>query len=375
MQRIRNYGSSLQGYALKCLIEGVEDEAAVSFVDYRPGEVLVKQEATGPAKSGLARTLSKISEYSAVDANIVDRFRFLNHKRIYESRYLPLMGIPTAPNHDQDVDVLVIGSDEVFNCVQSNTNVGYSRDLFGHESPAGAVVSYAASFGNTTLKRIDDFGIRGDLEEDFARFAAISVRDRNSASIVEALTGHSPSVNVDPALAYDFMHREARVPANRQHAGKYVLVYGYSGRLNSDENAALTAYARGIGAKILCIGGVQGCCDKFIDCNPFELLAYFRDAESIVTDTFHGTIFSLINNKPFGTIVRPSTSHGYGNEEKLGFLLETFGVTSQRVSDLTSISETLRNPIDYDAVEARLTRERSKTLDYLTRAMSRGQRQ
>lgn len=369
MQRIRNYGSTLQGYALKRLLLDAEQDAVVSFVDYRPGEVLIKEQASS---SRVARTLAKVREYSSVDASLVDRARFLNHKRTYEARYLPLLGIPALPNYDQDVDVLVIGSDEVFNCVQSNTNVGYSRDLFGHRSPAQKVVSYAASFGNTTLKRIEDFGIRKDLEEDFSRFAAISVRDRNSADIIESLTGDRPVINVDPALAFDYMRREPQIPSRRQHADKYILVYGYSGRLDQSENAALKRYARSIGAKIICIGGVQDCCDLFVDCNPFELLAYFRDAEAVVTDTFHGTIFSMINATPFGTIVRTSTEHGYGNEEKLGFLLTTFGLESRRVADLTSIGDLLSRPIDADGVAQKLTQERTKTREYLTRAVGGG---
>ena len=159
------------------------------------------------------------------------------------------------------------------------------------------------------------------------------MRDENSARIVEALTGQRPMVNVDPVLAYDYMSLESRIPKERQHEGKYVIVYGYGGRLNSEENELLRKYARSIGAEILCFGGVQECCDRFVDCDPFELLAYFRDAEAIVTDTFHGTIFALINNRPFATIIRRSVGHGYGNEEKLGYLLEIFGVSSQRVTD------------------------------------------
>jgi hypothetical protein len=322
--------------------------------------------------SRLTRTLAKVREYNSVDASLVDRARFLNHKRTYETRYLPLLGIPARPNYDQDLDVLVIGSDEVFNCVQANVNVGYARDLFGHLSPARKVVSYAASFGNTTLTRIDEFGIRKDLEEDLNRFAAISVRDRNSAHIIEVLTGERPVINVDPALAFDYMAYESKIPRRRQYEDKYVLVYGYSGRLNQSENEALKRYARGIGAKILCIGGVQGCCDLFVDCNPFELLAYFRDAEAVVTDTFHGTIFSMINARPFGTIVRQSDGRNYGNEEKLGFLLETFDLESRRVADLTDIGDLLSRPIDFGGVAQKLAHERISTLDYLKSAVVKG---
>jgi len=369
MQRIFNYGSSLQAYGLRRLIEGLDNDIEVSFVDYRPGEVLVKDAGAGAPTSQFERALSKVREYSAVDVKLSHKLRFFNHKRTYASRYLPMVGLTPQPNHDLDLDVQVIGSDEVFNCVQSNTNVGYARDLFGHDSPARKTVSYAGSFGNTTLEKIESFGIRADLEEDFARFASISVRDRNSAQIVEELTGHRPVLNVDPALAYDFMRLETRIPAERQHDGRYIIVYGYSGRLNREENQDLKKYARSIDAEILCFGGVQECGDRFIDCNPFELLAYFRDAEAVVTDTFHGTIFSIINERPFGTIIRSTVGHGYGNEEKLGYLLETFGLSSQRVMEMSHLTEILGDEVNYRGVRETLALERIKALDYLQSAI------
>jgi hypothetical protein len=371
MQRIYNYGSSLQAYGLRRLIEGVSDDVEVSFVDYVPGEVLVKDGGGSVPTSKLGRILSKVVEHNAVDASLSDKVRFFNHKRTYGKRYFPMLGIPGDADRDLNLDVQVIGSDEVFNCVQSNSNVGFSRDLFGHGSPARRLVSYAASFGNTTLEKIEAFGIKEDLQEDFARFAAISVRDRNSAEIIQALTDREPVINVDPALAYDYMNLEPRIPRERQAEGKYIIVYGYSGRLGHEENRALKDYARSIGARVLCFGGVQECCDEFIDCNPFELLAYFRDAEAIVTDTFHGTIFSLINNRPFATIIRRSSGHGYGNEEKLGFLLEAFGLSSQKVTDLAQITQNLENDIDYSSVNEILTSERARTREYLDSAILR----
>ena len=369
MHRIFNYGSSLQGYGLRRLIEGLDGDVTVSFVDFKPGEILVTENGARTPTTRFERALRKAREYNEVDARLSDKVRFINHKRTYAARNFPLLGLNEQPNHGRELDVLVIGSDEVFNCVQSNTNVGYSRDLFGHGSSARKTISYAGSFGNTTLEMIDTYGIRKDLAEDFARFESISVRDRNSAQIIEELTGQQPVLNVDPVLAHEFMQLEPRIPSARQHDGKYIIVYGYSGRLTHDENEVLKDYARGIGAEILCFGGVQECCDRFVDCNPFELLAYFRDAEAIITDTFHGTIFAIINNRPFGTIIRPSVGLTYGNEEKLSFLLELFDLTSQRVTDMTQVEEILGNEVDYDAVGETLTGERMRALEYLESAI------
>jgi hypothetical protein len=362
MQRIHNYGSTLQAYSLRRLIEEAFESVDVSFVDYRPGPILIHDSAAPTSR--LSRVVTKVREYNDVKAPLRDRLRFFDHKRAYGDRYFASAGITKKPNYNLDLDCQVIGSDEVFNCVQSNSKVGYSPDLFGRGTPARHLISYAASFGNTTLDKLRAAGIADVVALDLQRFDALSVRDRNSRDIVHKLTGSEPVVHVDPALSYDLM-RDPRVPTGRLHADPYIIVYGYSGRLTPQENAALRVHAKSIGARILTFGGVQECGDAFIECTPFELLAYFRDAAGIVTDTFHGTIFSLINNRPFATIVRASGKLGYGNEEKLGYLLELFEVSSRRLAGADQIEDVLATPPDCGATEALLTRERARTREYL----------
>lgn len=362
MQRIHNYGSTLQAYSLQRLIVAAVPHAQVSFVDYRPGSVII--DSPSSPESRMRRAMSKAREYNKIDVPLKDRVRFLNHKRAYGKRYFPVVGIPPVPNYDLDVDCQVIGSDEVFNCVQVNPNVGYSRDLFGHGTAAKRLISYAASFGNTTLDKIRSFRIDDEIRQDLEQFAALSVRDRNSFEIVSHLIDRPPLVHVDPALAYDLMC-DPRVPQERLHEEPYLIVYGYSGRLTDGENAALRAYARRVGAQILTFGGVQKCGDAFVECSPFELLAFFRDAAAVVTDTFHGTIFSIINHRPFGTIVRPSAGGSYGNEEKLNFLLETFNVSARRLAAPGQIDEVLSTPLDDAAIDTVITSERARAIEYL----------
>lgn len=369
MQRIRNYGSSLQAYGLRRLVEGAADGALVTFVDYTPGVPLLKDEGTRDGGSDLGNTLRKAATYARGPGKPIDRLRFLNHKKRYARAYYPLVGIPAELNLDTNLDVQIIGSDEVFNCVQSNTRVGYSRDLFGFRSNARRVVSYAGSFGNTTLDRAEAAGIRDSIQYDLSRLNAISVRDENSASIVSELLGERPPIHVDPALAYDFMAYENRIPSRRLQDTPYVVVYGYPGRFKTKENEAIRDYARRIDATVLCLGGVQDCGDRFVDCDPFELLAYFRDAEAVVSDTFHGAIFALINQRPFAAIVRESEGHSYGNEEKVGYLLRSLGVTAQRATNASRIAEVLANEIDYASVQQRLEHERARTREYLLDAV------
>lgn len=361
MQRILNYGSTLQAYALRRLLERADGSADVGFLDYRPGPPLV---ANVERTSRLARTVSKLRAYGGIDVSLSDKLRFMNHKRTYATKYLPTLGIDDRASTDTPLDLQVIGSDEVFNCVQTNARVGYSRDLFGYDTSARRLISYAASFGNTTLEKIECAGIRGDLEEAFARFDALSVRDRNSADIIESITGTRPLIHIDPVLAYDYLAAEPRIP-QRRRKGPYVVVYGYPGRISRHEGAAIERYARRVGADVVSIGGIQDGGGRFVDCDPFEVLAYIRDAQSVITDTFHGTIFSLINGTPFATIVRHTVGEGYGNQEKLGYLLESFGLQARQVFDLVELETILETPLDVTAIRAVLDRERLRTTMYL----------
>lgn len=366
MQRIYNYGSSLQAYGLRRLVESIDPGAVVSYLEYRPGPTLVPSAQPSPPA---LRSLAKVREYGQAKAPLVDKLRFFQHKGRYGRRYLPLLGLDAAPS-DAPLSLQIIGSDEVFNCVQDNTNVGYSRDLFGHPRRGRVLASYAASFGNTTLEKVRSSGVESSLSEDLAGFDHLSVRDENSARLVHALTGRQPEIHVDPVLAYPFMTEESRIPHGKRHPRPFLIVYGYSGRLSSQENAELRRFADSRGADILSFGGLQECADRFVDCDPFELLGYFRDCIGVVTDTFHGTIFSVITGKPFCTIVRASASHGYGNEEKLGYLLDLLGLPDRRLDRAGSLADVLTEPLDQTRIEATLAEERRRTTAYLRNVLT-----
>lgn len=368
MQRIFNYGSSLQAYALRNLLIDASPGSEVRYLDYRAGAPLM---AEGTAtRSKLIRTLTKVREYGETKAAISDKTRFFNHKRHYARRYYSQVGIEQSPQYGTAVDLQVIGSDEVFNCVQANANVGFSRDLFGIESAAKSVVSYAASFGNTTLAKLDAYGVRDIVADGLRNFDAVSVRDENSARIVEELCGERPEIHLDPTLVYNLMGRDEGVPRGKIREKPYMIVYGYSGRFTAAENVAVKEFARAHGLRVLAFGGLQECADEFVDCGPFELLAYFRDAAYVVTDTFHGTIFSVINEVPFASIIRRSRDGGYGNEEKLGYLLNRLALSGRAYESGQDLVSLLTAPIEYEPVRAIRVEEASRARAYLHRVCS-----
>ena len=94
-------------------------------------------------------------------------------------------------------------------------------------------------------------------------------------------------------------------------------------------------------------------------------MAYLRNAVEVITDTFHGSIFSVITHRSFTTLIRKSVGNGYGNEEKLSDLLKRLGLTERmttKVEDAESINE---KAIDYAKVDELLKAHREVAKEYL----------
>ena len=362
MQRIYNYGSFLQAYGLKKMLE--ELGCDVEFVDYHPGKCLVDLKQ----KNGLLRKLSKSMEVLMIQAPLKAKLNFIKYKKNFGVKYHSYLGIDSQYNYNPELDILVIGSDEVFNCVQDNPNVGYTAELFGVGSQAETVISYAASFGNTTMERLKQYGAEKEVAGWLNSFNTISVRDNNSYEIVKELTGKAPELHLDPVLMYDYMKK---CPAVSKQAddSDYLVLYGYTGRFSKEECRKIREYAIEKELKILCIGGIQHCCDKFVDCSPFEVFSYFKNAYAVITDTFHGTIISIITQQRFATFVRSS---GYGNAEKVSDLLKRLNLEEQIVFNVEELGKIVEKKIDYLSVNYIIENERKRAYQYLNNMLEIG---
>lgn len=353
MQRISNYGSFMQAYALKKIIESLGCE--VQFVDYRKEEPLIKDEKS--------TKLRKIIKVFGGNARLTHKIQYILHKKHF-SKYQEVLGLSKIPNYSPKLDTLVIGSDEVFNLIQSNDNVGYSLELLGKNNNAKKTISYAASFGNTTLDKIEKYNKTADFIKYLRELDAISVRDKNSEKIIQRLTGQKPSLNLDPVLIYDFT-QDKNFSIERRVKERYMILYAYNNRLSKKEAKLIKDFAERRKLKLYSIGGAQPYADSFIDCTPFEIMSWFKNADYIVTDTFHGSIFSIINHRPFATVIRKSENNSYGNEEKILSLLSMLKQQERgfyRIEDLL-----IKKDIDYSETDELLSREREKAVKYLRR--------
>jgi hypothetical protein len=113
------------------------------------------------------------------------------------------------------------------------------------------------------------------------------------------MTGQDSLFHLDPVFLYDYKDEIEE----KQLDFEYNLIYAYDGRINSEvEIEAIQSFAKENNLKTLSAGLYQSWCDKNISANPFEILGYVKNARYVVTDTFHGSVFSIKYKKPFAAL-------------------------------------------------------------------------
>lgn len=142
---------------------------------------------------------------------------------------------------------------------------------------------------------------------------------------------------------------------------EYIIVYTYPGRItDKKEISSIRNFAKSKELKLISIGHYFSWCDEVVIPTPFEVLAYFKGASYIITDTFHGSVFSIKFNKEFCTIVRDM------NSNKLVSLLKQFGLENRIVTDMNKMQKILETPIDYAGVNKIIMEETKRSITYLT---------
>ena len=339
MQRVINYGSFLQSYALKALVERLGHDAV--FVDIKPGKQV-------SSKTNTKKEISKDHLLKRCSHVLFKKKR----SKLFNERYFPSIGID-KPVNEEICDCLIIGSDEVFNCCQPS-KWGFSTQLFGNtEVPS---FSYAASCGYSDYSKALTLGLVDDLKSSLQKMESISVRDQNTSNFVESIMGVTPLQHLDPVLVYDWRTESIHCKSFKN----YILVYAYDNRINDEkEIKAIRAFAKSQNKKLISFGVYQRWCDRNIICSPLELLKHFQDADYVITDTFHGTVLSIKLNKQFATIVRDS------NRNKLHDLLSKFNLQDREVSSIDHLEKQVMVPIDYIPVNDKIDVEAKRTIAYL----------
>lgn len=362
MHRVINYGSFMQAYALKRTVELLGH--TVEFRDFAAGLPRHLGEKTSAAtRRGL---LNKIPSKLTKLGKLVQKKRFkADLDSVFARVAWPLLGISAARDYSLAAEAMLIGSDEVFNYTQNHT-FGYVPCLFGHGIEASTIASYAASAGYATFRDVINDNMLEELVSGLRRFNHVAVRDENTRELVEGCLQRPVDMVIDPTLIFDF---SPLLPASIPVKLGYVLVYAYEGRMDAPEEVgAVQAFARRHGLRTVSAGGFQPWCDDNVVLEPFELLQLFAQADFVVTDTFHGSIFAMKAGRRFATLIRTENQWG-SNSNKVGFLLQQFGMQSRIVDTVADLPATLETQPPYAEFNRRLAHWQAQSINYLHKVL------
>lgn len=345
MQRIVNYGSFLQAYSLKKTLENLGHD--VVFVDYK----------VEPEKEKRKKFISM--EKIMIHLNHKKSFANKTVKAFYkdfERTYFAWLGLKEKENYCENVDILIIGSDEVFRGIKRNEQSNkLCTELFGDYPYAKKVITFAASAGNTTLETMKNEKIVDQAVLALNHITSFSVRDENTAKIIKALVNENVKYHIDPVFMYDYIDE---MPTQCKYQN-YILLYGYNYRFTNQEIKEIKKFAQKRNLKIMTCGTIQKYYDICIAPNPFELLRYVRNAQYVITDTFHGTVFSIKFNKQFVTLLRDT------NNIKIVDLLTRMKMTSRLCNNIENLEHILQTGIDYTETNQLIKEYRESAQKYL----------
>ncbi|MFI3296360.1 MAG: polysaccharide pyruvyl transferase family protein [bacterium] len=347
-----NYGGVMQAYALQRILSEMGHEAYIIMPS-----VPVRRFKLNPYLVPLIYLKRFFKKYILRDkkSKVFIEKKLNSDMRVVRQHYIKFLddNIPQYHcNKYQDIahnefDVFVVGSDQVWNMAHvhniHNSYLGFAKSWNIKR------YAYAASFGIPNLNDYssDEVEVCRSL---IKMFDAVSVREDVGVDLCRDYFDKDAKHVLDPTMLYDKEDYEKLIENESRQRGQ-LLRYFLESTKQSDliiskfcDKLNLVHHKVRVEEKYE-YGWLVDNIDNYIIPSPYKWLAGFRDAEFVVTDSFHGTIFSIIFNKPF--VVMMKTNSG---KARIPSLLNIFGLENRLINSVSELNEAHFAPIDYERV-------------------------
>lgn len=375
-----NYGNKFQNYAVEQLLK--EYGTVETFRVERSAKLITSVNKTN-IKNKLnydyVKRFLRSRLMSKYDLNNTSRpvffsvlYALLNHKKLielktkrsqnfknYQDEYLNVSErIITTENCRENewleaYDCFFCGSDQIWNPTYATTS-----ELAFLSFAQGRAVALAPSFGVSKLPN--------DVCEKYKKWieeiSVLSVREKAGQNIIYDLTGRKAELLFDPtmAIAVEDWKECAKNPGNLPE--KYVLCY-FLGKVSSSYKENIEKFARERNLNIVKLFDIES--TDYYTYGPNEVLYSILHAEYVLTDSFHGSVFSILFKRNFFVFNRDEG--GQDMSSRLDTLLESFDLQDRKYGITDSdISISKWNKID-EVLEI----ERKHTKNYIDNAIYR----
>ena len=289
-----NYGAFFQMYALNTFLASAT-EGVGSVVTYK-SELSIKHYLLQYFAFSLSRTFRK---------NLV-RTRFKNdRKAINVQKYM-----------GENLDLAILGSDEIWNL--ENDSFTHSERYLGNNIEARRKVAYAPSVGFATGKdlKLNSGFFRGvkSLDEAYPR-------DTATKEILSDIRGDKNIFEVpDPTILLDNWQQ---LGSDNPGLKDYIVYYGYDN--NPKFKESLLEFCKSNDFRLVSAGlQTHNWCDQNLMLSPMQFLGLIKNASGIVTNTFHGSLLSILVGAPLKI---------HANSQKLINLISKFELHHHLIND------------------------------------------
>lgn len=232
-------------------------------------------------------------------------------------------------------------------------------------------IAYATSFGVSSLPEY----LFEKTKTFLNRIEHIGVREEKGKELVKHYTGRDVPLVCDPTLLFgaeDWMCIQKQEPVVD---GPYIFCY-FLGN-NTEDRAFAKRLREATGYKIVALLHLDEYISK--DCDyadeapyevgPGEFVNLIRNAAYICTDSFHGSVFSILHKKQFFTSMRIRKEGVLCTNNRIDSLFATLGVEGRKIDGSEDVKECMARTLDYDAIHQRIAEFRGASVEYLKNAL------
>lgn len=354
-----SYGGVLQAFATQ---KALSKYGEVSIIDYRTSHL---ESTLRPLRFGTSpRDVLRIGKDIL---RLIPRYRLTRKfHQFFENQYnltRPYRSLDELSSLEKNFDVFISGSDQIWN-----------PEIIGGSHEAGSPylldfvttkkkISYASSVGSYQFSSVE----KQVLSQSLFAFDHISVRERDTANMLTSLLNRPVAHVVDPTLLLTKYDWVSQLNLEKlKDINPYILVY----TLKKDKilKEIVVDIAENLNTRVIAIDQdpfVNYKCDKHIrDASPKEFVSLFANAKFIITNSFHGTTFSLNLNLPF--IVTPPPT----GMNRIQNLLKATGTKNRFLNKKEKLPTVLNEELDFSIINERLDRLRYQSQEYLDNAFS-----
>lgn len=366
----KNYGSVLQCYALCHAVEKLGYESEIIWesgnlsknFDFRPRKLISSVFKLIIHPKLISSTLTSVSEVGdrVISNKTIERFDEFVKSEIVQQKISHRALIKLAKS--EEYKKFICGSDQIW----CSTTLYPDPLMYLRFAPENKRVAYAPSIGRDY---IPDYN-RRKMKKYINEIPALSVRETVGRKLIKELTGRDAELVLDPTLLFDKKFWD-KLKNDVKIDDEYLLCY-FLDTPTREVQEKIAEFAKNKKIKIIALVSKLDVCEElgvsvaYPDCGPREFLSFIEQAASIVTDSYHGMLFSITYGKEFWSVERAYRQYDQSSRQKT--VLEMLSLENRYLlaeGDIAFASE----EIEYSRIEDILAQRRSESLEFLKHAI------